>query len=132
MRSAYRHKKYVETAIKGIEQAIEEADAEEGGAAEPVWDKKKVQRIADLYRKLNLHPLALGLIARMENETKEELSTEKKEILTEWEGIVKQHVQIYRAVCHLLGQKVSDVADWSQVHVLRPSDTFWKPRDLSE
>lgn len=132
LRSAYSHKKYVEAAIEGIQQAIEEAGAEEGVAAEPIWDRKKVQRIAELYRKLNLHPLALGLIVRMENETEEELSTEKEEILTEWEGIVKRHLQVYKAECHLLGHKVSDVGDWSQVHVLRPSDTFWKPRDLSE
>jgi len=132
LRSAHTDKQHVEAAIGGIQRALSEAPGEERVATEPRWKRETVVRIAELYRKLNLHPLALAVLARAEGEAGQDLSKEKEATLEEWQAIVERHVQVYGAECHLLGHRVSDVGDWSRVHVLRPSDTFWKPEDLSD
>ena len=53
----------------------------------------------------------------------------------EWNKILEQLRGYYRLGSitqvnevdfYVLGQKVSEVKDWSKIKLLRPTDTFWK------
>ena len=132
LKAAYSDKKYTKPAVEGVQQAARKLNVRKqvSSTTQPTLDKKTVLRIAALYRKLNLHPLALSLIVKTEKQAGVKLSKEKETVRREWHDIVKRNAHPRGPNCHILGHKVSDVKDWAQVRVLRPSDSFWKPKVL--
>ncbi|MCX7048736.1 MAG: hypothetical protein NTX50_25025, partial [Candidatus Sumerlaeota bacterium] len=95
------------------------------------WNIASVITISNFYRKSNLHPFAMNLI-RQAQETLHDnmLEKEMKIAKEEWDQIVKQYIQTYgrrTGTYYFFGISAKDVKDWSQVHIPRPSDTFWKP-----
>jgi len=85
-------------------------------------------RIAELYRQCNLHPFALRVLSEVHIGSDIEASRHRQVIEKEWLAIVAEHTAVGGDKTMLLGVKVSDVKSWADVHILRPSDTYWKPR----
>ena len=126
---------YAEDAKKGIQDILADKRPEDVTRPEPKLQKDIAIQIAGVYRELNLHPLALSVLVRAEEETSVDFAGEKQEILTEWNEIldrifrlrwIRKRGEANDVNFYVLGQKVSEVKDWSDVTILRPTDTFWK------
>ena len=118
--------KLAENAKEGIEQTLTETEPPKTTDARPILKEDTAIEIATLYRKLNLHPLALAVLKECERDTGADLTTEKQATRAEWEQILDKITQVRGPDCYVLGHKVSEVQDWSSIRILRPTDTFWK------
>jgi len=117
---------YAKDAEKGIRETLVEgkpAKTIDGKARLP---KDVAIRIASLYRKLNLHPMALAALERAEKSRGADLTAEKQAIQNEWDDILHRITRVRGPDCYVLGQKVSQVKDWATIPILRPTETFWK------
>jgi len=121
LRAAHEDGAHTEVASAGVARVL---SGEKTGKPEAQrrLDEATVSRLVGLYKRLNLHPLALSLIE------KELASSPSKEALVrsvreEWDGIVGNLVATYKAGknSYILGHRASDVADWSKIKVPRPS-----------
>jgi tetratricopeptide (TPR) repeat protein len=118
---------YAAQAKEGAVAALGESlPPEKPTTAEPKLKKDTALTIAALYEAMNLHPMSLAVLVRCEKDTGEDLSTEKARILDEWKQIVEKVAFAMMGDCCILGQKVSEVKDWSRISIPRPTDTFWK------
>jgi tetratricopeptide (TPR) repeat protein len=135
LKAAHNWHEYAGESKKGIAIALAGDGLQEVVSTTPKLQKGTAISIAALYRKLNLHPLALAALEKSEQDTDEKLAEEKKEILEEWNEILEKLRQYYRLArlseakevdFYVLGQKVSEVKDWAKISILRPTDTFWK------
>jgi hypothetical protein len=90
----------------------------------PKPDPDRLVQIANLYRKHNLHPLALRVLSELPDE-EGPIWDLKEEIRQEWSEIISKRSRAQ--LDYTLGFKNSDVADWGQVKIPMPSETFWIP-----
>lgn len=90
-------------------------------------DAKKIVEIAELYRELNIHPLAMKLFADVKDIIDADFSKEKEQLNSEWGKLLEKMIYVVGPNCHIYGQDISKVQDWSKVKIPRPSDTFWQP-----
>ena len=118
--------------VQGLQEALSGAEPEKlKNTARPTLSLEDARAIAQLYRKINLHPLALALLSRDDVKPDSPVPKERAVIADEWQEIITYHREVRAPDCVVLGQKVDDVADWSKVVVRHPSDTFWKPKGKS-
>ncbi len=126
LKVAYEDASRSKLASAGVARVLAGEKTGKPEAQKPL-DQATVLRLVDLYKRLNLHPLALALADKelSPSPSKQALLGSLRE---EWEKIVAQHVSLLRISdeCFILGQRVSEVTDWSKIKVLRPSETFWK------
>jgi hypothetical protein len=130
--AAYLDDSLVELVSQGISDSLESRISQHR-LPSPAVDINKILRICELYRGMNMHPLALNLIAKVEVILKEvDLSKEKKLTADEWSKIVKAYLNLAGPHRTLYGIEIGKVDDWSKVKILRPRDTFWKPYKVSK
>jgi tetratricopeptide (TPR) repeat protein len=78
------------------------------GPSIPTPDPNRLQKIANLYRSCNLHPLALGALSLVpKGANQAECEKLRSEISAAWEQLVTSYVKGRRGACFLFGQKVS-------------------------
>ena len=124
---------YHKTAAMGINDIVNIDVLEPEPEQQLVLDGANALRIAKLYQKVNLHPLALSVLIKAETENNIDLRNEKEVIEEEWQKLIDRHIQVRGLNCFILGQNVSEVDDWAKITILRPRDTFWKPKlDLNK
>jgi tetratricopeptide (TPR) repeat protein len=129
LKAAYNWPKYAEQAKKGVAEVLSQNEPQESQKPKPILRKDAAVAIATLYQKLNLHPLALVVLERSEQDTGQSLSDEKTEILKKWQTLL---VGLERSKhdrgqdSYIFGYRASEVKDWAKIKILRPTDTFWK------
>lgn len=95
-----------------------------GPASAPGRNEKDVlQDIMSLYRRMNLHPLAMRLAAESARDGMD-LSSAVQDISEEWRDIVHSLI-VERWQFYVFGLKITDVGDWAKADIALPTATFW-------
>ena len=107
-----------------------------GDVAPLKLDARKLERIADLYCKQNMHPVAMQLLRRAGEQIDVDFTDRIEAISAEWRKVLNARVQrgVYGpdAVYYSYGQTIAKDIDWLAVRFARPSDSFWKPSKAAE
>jgi len=129
LKATYLGREYIDLAAKGIYAVMEGKVKLKYPITEPKYDIPKVQQIAELYRQMNLHPLALSILVKAQKETGVSLKEQENKIREEWKELVDKCASpgSLGPKCKILGWTITEVKDWAEVPIIRPSDTFWKP-----
>ena len=132
LQAAYSAPDLSDQACNGLAQVFKEKASKSMERTRGELTAKTALKIADLYRQHNVHPLALRVLSESHIRSDAEVSKQRLAIEKEWLGVVNTHKQQQQQLgggeLVLLGVKASDVKSWADVHILRPSDTYWKPR----
>jgi len=133
LRAAYTDASALSKATEGVSQSLNERPQSQ--PPKPKLDTEKMKAIARHYKNMNIHPLALSVLEKIEKQTDAEVGKLKKQVRKEWHKIIHIYQDGWSGrgrKWFFYGHKASEVGDWTEVQIMRPSDTFWKPVNNTE
>ena len=126
LKSAFTDKSFVRRATEGVSASLAEEPKVE--LPRPKLEAETMKRIARLYARMNVHPLAFSVLKRAEKETGADLAGQKEQVRQEWQKILEKYKALPGGVPRFFfGHELSEVENLGEVEIRRPSDTFWKP-----
>ncbi|MFP4029218.1 MAG: hypothetical protein ACLFWL_15630, partial [Candidatus Brocadiia bacterium] len=130
LRAAYRDDKLAEQARKGLQECLRQQNQDRPAGEKGDVSSQEALRIAELYRRMNLHPFALSALKKAPAAEQKALVEKRKKIEDEWGRLVSYFLRQPRN--YLFGHNIKKVEDWGTLDILRPSDTFWRPEDVGK
>lgn len=135
LKAAYCDGSLKETVVEGLNKCFT-AQERTKEAKSPDIDIEKMKRIAQLYALINVHPRALEVLKKAEENTGVSMKDEKERILQEWIELMQRLEYLVKlspdGVATVFGLRVSEIKDWEDVHIPYPTEIFWNNKPLEK